>query len=175
MPTPFVLCPICNVPIHAQSLEIHINRNHQQRTSLVTCPICKVIIRRDRLSRHNKKAHTKKPIIGEIVKSGQSKPQTKKQIKTVESGSSPPKTKRRSIEIGSHVYAKLGKESPERMFTVIKIIDESLIEIEGYEGDTHTIDYRDVHARPTAKKSTPPESPSKSVRAISIPMGGKNK
>lgn len=133
------------------------------------------IARRDKRSKQNKKNRAIKPKVGKISKSSQSKSRGKKQIKTIKSNSTSSKIKWESIEIGSHVYARLSKNSPERMFTVTKIIDESLIEIEGYEGDTHIIDYRDVYAQATVKKPTPPESPSKSVRAIFIPMGGKNR
>ena len=85
-----------------------------------------------------------------------------------------PKIKRKHIKVGIRVYAKLGTYSHLRMFIVTRIIDEKRIEIQDSEGITHTIGYKKIRLHPF-NKPTPPERPSRSVYAISIPMGGVNK
>ena len=76
--------------------------------------------------------------------------------------------------IGQKVYVKLANSSPERIFTVIRIVDDNWIEVEHFDGNKYVIERSKAHITPTkppAKKKVSKRK-SKSIPTISTPMGG---
>jgi len=77
----------------------------------------------------------------------------------------------KEIKVGNKVYVKLTGSSPERAFTVTRIIDKVWIEVEHFDGTTYVIDRNKAHSSPSEKK-IPVLQGNKSIPAISTPMGG---
>ena len=81
---------------------------------------------------------------------------------------------KKEIMIGDKVYVKMANSSPERIFTITKIVDEVWVEIEHFDGIKHIIDRSKVHYSPTPTviKKKILKRRGKSIPTISTPMGG---